>query len=131
MSADRHSPQTVFTPEAAPPGGHYVQATAWGDLVFVSGQLPVGRQGSLDPDLSFDEQARLALGNLLAVLAAAGSSPRQVLKVTAYLVGIDNWPKFNAVYSELFGEARPARAIVPVPELHHGALVEVEAIACR
>ena len=123
--------ELIQSPETPPPGGHYSAATAFGDLVFVSGQLPVLADGTHDPTAPFDDQARRAVGNLLAVLRAAGSSPERVLKVTAYVAGIDHWPAFNRVFAELFGDARPARAIVPVPPLHHGYLVEVEAIATR
>lgn len=51
--------------------------------------------------------------------------------LTAYIVGVVNWPAFNKVYAELMGDARPARTVVPVPELHHGYLVEVDAIGVR
>ena len=51
--------------------------------------------------------------------------------MTAYIAGVENWPAFNRIYAEVFGEAKPARTVVPVPELHHGYLVEVEAIAVR
>ena len=54
-----------------------------------------------------------------------------MLRVTAYSVGVENWPAFNRIYAEVFGDAKPARTVVPVPELHHGYLVEVEAIAVR
>jgi 2-iminobutanoate/2-iminopropanoate deaminase len=121
----------ITTPSAPRPAGHYSQACAYGDLVFVSGQLPVSVEGKVRADLSFEEQVRLALGNLLAIVEAAGSGPDRVLKVTAFIVGVDNWPAFNRVYAELFGEARPARSVVPVGSLHHGCLVEVEAIAAR
>ena len=62
---------------------------------------------------------------------AGGSGPERVLKVNVYIVGIEHWPAFNRVYAELFGDAKPARAVVPVPELHFGYLVEVDAIAAR
>jgi reactive intermediate/imine deaminase len=116
---------------AAPPAGHYSPATAWGDLVFVSGQLPSRRDGTHTADQPFEVQARQVLDNLFAVLAAAGSSPDRVLKVTVYVAGIAHWPAFNRLYAEAFGDAKPARCVVPVPELHHGYLVEVEAIATR
>jgi reactive intermediate/imine deaminase len=123
--------ELIRSPETAPPGGHYSAATAFGDLVFVSGQLPVQPDGTHDPAASFEEQARRALANLLAVVRAAGSGPERVLKVTAYVVGMENWPAFNRVFAEAFGEARPARAVVPVTPLHYGYLVEVEATAAR
>lgn len=126
---DAVRPQPVDTRGAPSPAGHYVQASVCQNLVFVSGQLPVLRDGGHQPDASFAAQARQALANLLAIVEAAGSSRTQVLKVTAYIVGVENWPAFNAVYREMFGEARPARTVVPVPELHYGYLVEVDAIA--
>ena len=69
---------------------------------------------------------------MLAALRAAKAEPADILKVTAYIVGVDHWPRFNAVYAEVMGEAKPARTVVPVGELHYGYLVEVDAIAvCR
>jgi reactive intermediate/imine deaminase len=121
----------ITTSNAPKPAGHYSQACAYGDLIFVSGQLPVTLDGKPRPDLSFEEQVRLTLGNVLAILNAAGSGPDRVLKVTAFIVGVENWPAFNRVYAELFGDSRPARSVVPVGSLHHGCLVEIEAIAAR
>jgi reactive intermediate/imine deaminase len=123
--------ERVLTPNAPKPAGHYSQAIAYGDLIFVSGQLPVTLDGKIAADESFEEQARLALANLLAIVKAAGGSPERVLKVTVFLAGVEYWPKFNEIYAEAFGEARPARSVVPVPALHYGALVEIEAIASR
>ncbi|HEV2569774.1 RidA family protein [Sphingomonas sp.] len=122
--------EQVWLPGARP-AGHYAPATAHGGLVFVSGQLPVSPEGEHAPQASFEEQARRAIANMFAVLDAAGSGADRLLKVTVYLVGIERWPAFNAIYAELLGETRPARAIVPVPELHHGYLVEIDAIAAR
>ena len=121
----------IAVPGYAPPAGHYSPAVAWRDLVFVSGQLPVRPDGTHTADQPFEAQARQVLANLFAALAAAGSSPQRVLKVTVYVAGIEHWPAFNRLYAEAFGDAKPARAVVPVPELHHGYLVEVEAIAAR
>jgi len=123
--------ERILTPDAPKPAGHYSQAVCHGDLVFVSGQLPVTLEDKIIADASFEEQARLALANLLAIVKAAGSSPERVLKVTVFLAGVEYWPKFNAIYAEAFGDARPARSVVPVPALHYGALVELEAIAAR
>jgi reactive intermediate/imine deaminase len=121
----------ITTASAPKPAGHYSQACGYGDLVFVSGQLPVSLEGKARADLSVEEQVRLVLGNMLAIVKAAGSGPDRVLKVTAFIVGVENWPVFNRVYAELFGESRPARSVVPVASLHHGCVVEVEAIAAR
>lgn len=121
----------LATRDAATPAGHYSQGVAWGDLVFVSGQLGARPDGSHTADQPFEVQARQALASLLAILAEAGSGPERILRVTAYIVGVAHWPEFNRIYAEVMGGAKPARTVVPVPELHHGYLVEVEAIAVR
>jgi 2-iminobutanoate/2-iminopropanoate deaminase len=121
----------IETERAPKPAGHYAQGCAYGDLLFVSGQLPVTLNGKARPDLSFEQQVRMALANLLAIVDAGGSKPDRVLKVTAFIVGVDNWPAFNAIYAEVFGQSLPARSVVPVPALHHGCLIELEAIAAR
>ena len=121
-----------ITTNAAPkPAGHYSQACCYGNLVFVSGQLPVSPEGKVLSDKSFEDQARQAIANMLSIVKAAGSGPDRVLKVTGFIVGIENWPLFNGVYAELLGAYKPARSVVPVPALHHGCLIELEAIAAR
>ena len=122
---------TVLTDRAPKPAGHYSQAVVSGAHVFISGQLPIRPDGRALDDDGFEAQARQAIQNLLEVVRAAGSSPQQLLKVTAYIVGIANWPRFNAVYASMLGDACPARSVVPVPELHYGYLVEIDAIAVR
>jgi 2-iminobutanoate/2-iminopropanoate deaminase len=119
----------IETARAPTPAGHYSQATVYDGLVHVAGQLPVLPDGTHEPGAGFEVQARRALSNLLAIVEAAGSSPDRILKVTVYLVGVENWPAFNAIYAEMLGTARPARSVVPVPELHFGYLVEIDAVA--
>lgn len=123
--------ECIATTDAPKPAGHYSQATAFGSLLFVAGQLPVRPDGTHQPDAPIEDQARQALTNLLAIVRAGGSDPERILKVNVYVVGVEHWPAFNAVYAEMFGDARPARAVIPVPELHHGYLVEVDAVAAR
>jgi 2-iminobutanoate/2-iminopropanoate deaminase len=121
-----------FSTTAAPaPAGHYSQATAWRDLVFVSGQLALRSDGSSTADQPFEVQARQALINVLAILDEAGCRPSQVLRVTAYVVGMENRPAFNRIYAEMFGDAKPARTVLPVPQLSGDHLVQIEAIAAR
>lgn len=121
----------ILTDRAPKPAGHYAQATVSGTHVFVSGQLPIRPDGRPLDDDGFEAQARQAIQNMLEVVRAAGSSPQQLVKVTAYIVGIDNWARFNTVYASMLPDARPARSVVPVPELHYGYLVEIDAIAAR
>ena len=119
----------ISTDRAPAPAGHYSQAVAAGGHLYISGQLPLLADRSPLPDAGFEAQAAQALDNMLAILAAAGGSPARLVRVTAYIVGVDHWPRFNAVYAAKLPGARPARTVVPVPELHHGFLVEVDAIA--
>lgn len=119
----------ISAPNAPAAGGHYAQTIKHAGLVYVSGQLPVAPDGIHRPLADFDDQARLAIRNLIAVAEAAGASVGNLLKVTVYIVGVANWPRFNAIYAEMLGEVRPVRSVVPVPELHHGYLVEIDAIA--
>lgn len=119
----------VAVPGAAAPAGHYSPAVRHGGLVYVSGQLPIGPGGIHRPNASLEAQAGQVIDNLFEVLFAAGCTGDDLLKVTVYIVGVENWAAFNALYAERLGSARPARAIVPVPELHHGYLLEIDAIA--
>lgn len=121
--------ELIRSANAAAPGGHYAQAVLHDGTLHVSGQLPVRADGSHSSDQPFDVQAALALDNLLAILAAAGCSVNDLLSVTVYVVGIEHWPVFDRVYRRYLGEHRPARAVVPVPELHHGYLIEIQALA--
>jgi len=119
----------ILTEGAPKPAGHYSQGVVAGGHLYISGQLPIRPDGMALPDNSFDAQATQAIENMLAILVAAGGTPRQLVKVTAYIVGVSNWPRFNAIYAALLPDARPARTVVPVPELHYGVLVEIDAIA--
>jgi 2-iminobutanoate/2-iminopropanoate deaminase len=129
MAGEKDLPRRIEPQNVAKPGGHYSHAMVAQGLVFVSGQLPIRPDGGALPDDGFETQARQAIQNMLEVLRAAGSGPEHLVKVTAYIVGVANWPRFNAVYASMLPDARPARSVVPVPELHYGYLVEIDAIA--
>lgn len=119
----------IHTAAAATPGGHYSQAVRHQGVLYISGQLPVHTDGRHGVEETFEVQAAIALENVLQILAAANGGVGDLLKVTVYIVGIENWPVFDRVYSRYLGAHRPARAVVPVPQLHHGYLVEIEALA--
>ena len=124
-----NTPKPILTDAAPAPAGHYSQAMRSGNDLYISGQLPIRADKAALPDMSFETQVRQALANVLAILEAAGGQPSDLLRVTAYIVGVENWPEFNRIYADILGDARPARTVVPVPELHYGFLVEVDAIA--
>lgn len=124
------SPLTAVETDQAPtPAGHYAQAIVAGRQVFISGQLPIRPDAAPLPDQRFETQARQAIANLLAILQASGATPAGLARVTAYIVGVEHWPTFNAIYAQMLPDAKPARTVVPVPELHYGFLIEIDAIA--
>ena len=123
-------PPTPITPASlAPPGGHYSHAVVANGLVFVSGQLPIDASGKKLVDAPFEDQARQVLANVAGALEAAGSGVSSLVQVRVYVTDIAHWPAFNAIYAAWAGTSRPARAVVPVPMLHHGLLIEIEAVA--
>ena len=109
--------------------GHYSPGIISNGLLFISGQL------SIDPDTRqvaqgrIEEHTRLALNNLDRVLKEAGVERSSVVQCRVYVSDIDDWDKVNVIYSEFFGEHKPARIVVPVSKLHFGCLIEIEAIA--
>ncbi|AEG91300.1 RidA family protein [Ramlibacter tataouinensis] len=126
------SPDIAIAPlpaDLAAPRGHYSHAVRAAGLVFVAGELPVAPDGRLLTDASFEEQARQVLANVEAALRSAGSSVHKLVQVRVYVTDIDQWPAFNALYAQWCGPARPARIVVPVPRLHYGFQLEMEATA--
>ena len=119
----------VLTDKAPRPGGHYSQAIVHNGVVYVSGQLPIDPLTGEKNTGSIEEQAGLVLGNIQAILEAAGSDMSHLLKTTVYISDIGLWGRFNQVYKDTLGEHKPARAVVPTTDLHYGFLVEIDAIA--
>jgi len=108
--------------------GHYAQAIRHEGLLYVSGQLPLDPVTREPPD-GFSAQAELVLARLAELLAAGGSGLDRVLQLRVYIVGVEHWPALDRAVAARFGPHRPARAVVPVPALHYGCLVELEATA--
>ena len=121
----------VSTRDAPQPAGHYSQAVVEGGFVFVAGQLPIDpATGAIAgaPD-DIETQTRQVLGNVGAILRAAGSGLDRLVSVTVFITSRSQWPAVDRVYAEMLGAHRPARAVLPVPELRAGCLMEVQAIA--
>lgn len=108
--------------------GHYSQCIEHAGSLYISGQLPIDSSTKSTPD-SIQDQTALALSNIEAILKAAECCKEDIIQVRIYLVGVEHWGSVNDTYSIFFGDHRPARCIVPVPELHFGCLIEIEAIA--
>ena len=122
--------EEIRVPGQAEPVSHYTDAVRAGDLLFVSGCVPVDSEGKLVGGGDVVAQTRQALENVGRVLEAAGMTFADVAKVTVYLTDIDDRPRINPVRREFFGETRPASTLVEVSRLAiPGAKVEIEAVA--
>ena len=121
----------VLTENAPAPIGPYSQAVGYGDLVFLSGQIPLDPETGKRHGDSIEEQAEQVLRNLESVLDAAGASWETVLRVTVYMTQLEEFSRFNAVYERMLRGAQPARSTVQVSALPLGARLEIDAIASR
>ncbi len=120
----------IRTDAAPAPVGPYSQALAHDGLLFLWGQIPLDPASGALVDGEIEAHTRHVLVNLSAVLEAAGSSLRQVLRTTVYLVDLSLFPRVNAVYAEHFStNPRPARVTVQAAALPMGAQLEIDAIA--
>ena len=132
-AATRQTPQLkqVISTSGAPGAiGPYSQAIRHGNMVFLSGQLAIDpSSGQFKADLSVEEQTRLVMENLKAVLKASGMSMDNVLTATVYLKDMNDFPKVNEIYGTYFRDAPPSRATVAVAQLPKNARVEISMIA--
>jgi 2-iminobutanoate/2-iminopropanoate deaminase len=121
----------VATPDAPKAIGPYSQAVRTGQLVFLSGQIPLDpKSGEMVGAGDIEAQTRQVMSNLAAVLSAAGARFEHVVKTTIFLTDLGDFARVNAVYGASFeGVSPPARATVQVAALPRGANVEIEAIA--
>ncbi len=118
----------ISTEKMPKPNGHYSQVVEHNGTLYLSGQLPIDPVTKKIPG-SIEEQTRVVLSKIELLLNEAGSSKQQVLQMRVYISDIARWDQVNAIYSEFFGDHKPARCIVPTRELHFGSLVEMEAVA--
>ena len=121
--------QIIHTDRAPAAIGPYSQAVKTGDLLFVSGQLPIDPATGAFAGEDITSQTRQSLLNVQAILEAAGYSCADVVKATVLLAEISDFAAMNAVYAEFFQGDCPARAAFAVKDLPKGARVEIEVIA--
>ena len=121
--------EKITVPNTPSPAGHYSQAVVHNGFVFVSGQLPMNLATREVETGAIEAQTELALRNVEAILLAAGSDLNHVVQMTIYISDIELWVKVNETYARILGEHRPARAIVPVKDLHFDTKIEIQAIS--
>jgi 2-iminobutanoate/2-iminopropanoate deaminase len=120
----------IISTEHAPAAvGPYSQAVRVGKLIYTAGQIALDPASGKLVDGDITQQTEQVLLNLQAVLKAAGSSLKRVVKTTVFLQDIGDFAAMNAVYSQFFSQVPPARSAVQVAALPLGAQVEIEAVA--
>jgi 2-iminobutanoate/2-iminopropanoate deaminase len=119
----------INTYDAPLPAGHYSQGILAGDIIFVSGQLPVKplTGDKITGDVS--EQTLQALNNVVSIVKAAGGDMTTIARTIIYTTDVRHWEEVNRVYADFFGPVQPARSIITVAGIHQGFLVEIEAVA--
>jgi reactive intermediate/imine deaminase len=120
--------KTIHDDGIPPPGGHYSPCVEHNGLLYISGQLPLDPNTGTIPE-GIAAQTGQVLSNIGRLLHAAGSSREKVLQVRIYVSDIGLWDQVNEVYAAYFGGHKPARCVVPSGRLHHGCLIEAEALA--
>ena len=121
--------QPIQTPLAPAAIGPYSQAILAGDLLFVSGQIPLDPQSGNLVTGSIEAETHQVLKNLTAILTAAGTSSADVLRTTIFLTDLSHFAKVNEIYGTYFSPPFPARVTIQVAALPKGAQVEIDAIA--
>ncbi len=122
------SKQTIHSNDAPAAIGTYSQAIRSGDLVFLSGQIPLDPASMKIVGGDFEARARRVFDNLKAVAGAAGGDLNQIVKLTIYLTDLSNFATVNSVMEDYFDQPYPARAAVGVASLPKGVDVEADAI---
>ena len=123
--------ETIHTDNAPKAIGPYSQAVKAGNMLFVSGQIPIDpKNGELSTG-TIQEQTKLVLTNIGAILKAAGYGYENVVKTTCLLADISDFADMNGVYAEFFKQNPPARSAFAVKDLPKGARLEIEVIAIK
>ena len=118
--------ETKSAPQAI---GPYSQAVRAGDMIFVSGQLPIDPETGAFPSEDIGDQTRRSLENVKAILASEGYPMERVVKTTVFLADMGDFPAMNEVYAQYFTQPYPARCAIQAAALPKGARVEIEVIA--
>lgn len=123
--------EVVFSKEAPAAVGPYSHAIDCGNLVFLSGQVPLIPETGLIAEGGIEGQTRQMFANIKAVLASCGLTFDNVVKTTVFMTDLSDFNTFNSIYAEYFPNDPPARSCVQVAALPKGALVETECICVK
>ena len=118
----------IFTSKAPAAIGPYSQAVQWGDVVFISGQIPLDPENGQLNNATFEDETNQVLDNLEAICQEAGGSLDHILKLTIYLTDLSNFDVVNSIMASRFSEPFPARATLEISKLPKEVSIEMDAI---
>jgi len=123
--------ERIIPKGGASPRGHYTPAMRAGDFIYVSGQGPIDPETDKLVVSDIETQTAITLGNIQRILDAAGAKITDIVKVSMFLKDISDFPKMNRVYSEFFGDHKPARTTIESKFHQSEMLVEIDCVAYK
>ncbi len=119
----------IYSDKAPKPMGAYSQGVVVGGFIFVSGQLAVNPKTGKLVGKDIKKQTRQVFKNIKQILKAAGADLKDIVKVSAFLLNLDDFKEMNEVFQETFSDSPPARTTTTVKTFPSGVLIEIDAIA--
>jgi len=128
MTLNQKMKKPIFTSKAPAAIGPYSQAVQWGDVVFISGQIPLEPENGQLNNATFEDETNQVLDNLEAICQEAGGSLDHILKLTIYLTDLSKFDVVNSIMASRFSEPFPARATLEISKLPKEVSIEMDAI---
>ena len=128
MTPNQKMKKPIFTSKAPAAIGPYSQAVQWGDVVFISGQIPLDPENGQLNNATFEDETNKVLDNLEAICQEAGGTLDHILKLTIYLTDLSNFDVVNSIMASRFSEPFPARATLEISKLPKEVSIEMDAI---
>ena len=128
MTLNQKMKKPIFTTKAPAAIGPYSQAVQWGDVVFISGQIPLDPENGQLNNATFEDETNQVLDNLEAICQEAGGTLDHILKLTIYLTDLSKFDVVNSIMASRFSEPFPARATLEISKLPKEVSIEMDAI---
>ena len=128
MTLNQKMKKPIFTSKAPAAIGPYSQAVQWGDVVFISGQIPLSPENGQLNNATFEDETNQVLDNLEAICQEAGGTLDHILKLTIYLTDLSKFDVVNSIMASRFSEPFPARATLEISKLPKEVSIEMDAI---
>jgi len=128
MMPNQKMKKPIFTNKAPAAIGPYSQAVQWGDVVFISGQIPLDPENGQLNNATFEDETNQVLDNLEAICQEVGGTLDHILKLTIYLTDLSKFDVVNSIMAARFSEPFPARATLEISKLPKEVSIEMDAI---